>query len=194
MTQGVVLLQPSHGTQTQNGMPLVVTDASGQTRMQTGNIAVASWFGANRQTMTIFRVVRSISGTINGGFQRDGGSFSDVILFRPTQLNLWFINNVNQGAAGDYGLTLPTGNMDGLAHEFDLSVPIVRIRRNWTQVATLTPTSTSGHTSGINMFYRINWDSVAATSYHAEHLIYNRILTAGEISQVETYLRAKWGL
>lgn len=192
MTQASTLLQPSYGTQTQNSLPLVVTNAAGQTRMQTGNFATSAWWNTGRQTGTLFRVVRVISGTISGGFHDQAASFTDTFMFRPTQINQFRHGSFNDDANGSYGGTLPTGNADVTVHEVDLSVPTVRVRRNGSLFATVTPGATTPFTSGTNQFYRINWDAAATTAYHGEHIHYNRILTAGEIAQVETYLRTKW--
>jgi hypothetical protein len=192
LSQATTLLRPSHGTQMQNGLPLVVTNAAGLTRMQSGNIATTDWWGTNRQTGTLFRVVRSISGLINGGFHDQASSFTDTAIFRPTQINQFRIASVNNDANGNYGGTLPTGNMDVLTHVFNLATPAVNVRRNGSAFATLTPSSTVGFGSGVNQFYRINWDAAATTAYHAEHIHYARVLTSDEITQVETYLRTKW--
>lgn len=194
LTQATTLLRPAYGTQTQNGYSLVVTDAAGQTRMQTGNVLNTAFYGTARQTGTLFRVVRNITGTINGGFHDQSSAFTDTMIWRPTQILQFRHGSFNDDANGAYGGTLPTGGMDILVHEIDLSVPTVRVRRNRSLFATLTPGSTTPFTSGGSSYYRINWDAAATTAYHAEHVFYNRILTSGEIAQVETYLAAKWGL
>lgn len=194
MAQSNTLVRPAYGTQTQNGLNLIVTDAAGQTRLDSGNIATTAWWGAARQTGTIIRVVRSITGTINGGIHGQGGVFSDTMIFRPTQILQFRHGSFNSDANGGYGGTLPTGGMDLLVHEVDLSVPTVRVLRNGSLFATLTPGSTTPFTAAFNQFYRINWDAAATTAYHAEHIFYNRILTSGEMSQVRNYLTAKWGL
>jgi len=192
LVQATTLLRPSYGTQTQNGLPLVVTNAAGLTRMDSGNIATTAWWGTNRQTGTLFRVVRSISGSINGGIHQQGGIFNNTVIFRPTSILQFRINSVNNDANGGYGGTLPSGNMDVLGHVFNLATPTVSVRRNGSVFATITPSSTTGFESGVNQFYRINWDALGTTAYHAEHVFYNRVLTSDEIAQVEAYLRTKW--
>jgi hypothetical protein len=191
--QATTLLRPSYGTQTQNGLPLVVTNAAGNTRLESAaNIPTTALWGASRQTGTLFRVIRSISGTISGGIHQEFGIFNNTVIFRPTQILNFRIGGVNDDAVGGYGGTLPTGNMDIMAHVFNLATPTVSVRRNGSVFATLTPSTTTAFSSGVNQFYSINWSGSGTTSYHAEHIHYARVLTSDEITQVETYLRTKW--
>ena len=193
LSQAATLLMPSYGTQTQNGLPLVVTNAAGNTRLESAaNIPTTALWGASRQTGTLFRVIRSISGTISGGIHQEFGIFSNTVIFRPTQINQFRIGGVNNDANGNYGGTLPTGNMDVMAHVFNIATPTVSVRRNGSVFATLTPSTTTAFSSGVNQFYSINWSGSGTTSYHAEHIHYARVLTSDEITQVETYLRTKW--
>lgn len=195
VNQTDTLLRPSYGTQTQNGIGLVVTNAAGNTRLESAaNIPTTALWGASRQTGTLFRVIRSITGTISGGIHQEFGIFNNTVIFRPTGINQFRIGGVNDDAVGGYGGTLPTGNMDYIAHVFNLATPTVSVRRNGSVFATLTPSTTTAFSSGVNQYYSINWPGSGTTSYHAEHIHYARVLTAGEIAQVESYLASKWGL
>jgi hypothetical protein len=195
VSQAATLLMPSYGTQTQNGLPLVVTNAAGNTRLESAaNIPTTALWGAGRQTGTLFRVLRSISGTISGGIHQEGGIFNNTVIFRPTQIFQLRIGGVNDDANGSYGGTLPTGNMDYLAHIFNLATPTVSVRRNGAAFATVTPSTTTPFSSGVNQYYSINWSGSGTTSYHAEHIHFNRVLASDEIAQVEAYFKTKWGL
>ena len=192
-TQGTTLLRPAYGTQTQNGLNLVVTNAAGLTRVITGSIASSDFFGASRNTGTQFRVFKYVSGTLPGGFHRADTVFNDTIIWRTDQFHAFMHGSYNDTANTVFGSNWFTANMGIYVASYDIANQQVLLRRDKTAFVTLNLGSNAAFNT-TNMTWANNWDAAAATIYEAEMLHYNRILTTAEIEQVESYISVKWGI
>lgn len=191
--QANALLRPAWGTQTQNGKNLIVTDAAGATRLVTGSAASSGFFGTNRNTGTQFRVFKNVGGTLPGGWHRADTAFLDTVIWRTNQFHLFLHGSYNDTANTVFGTNWFTANMSLYVASFDIAGQQVALRRDKAAFVTLNLASNAAFNS-TNMTWQNNWDASAATIYEAEMIHYNRLLTASEISQVEDYLSAKWGL
>lgn len=191
--QGSALLRPAWGTQTQNGKNLVVTDAAGLTRVVTGSVASSGFFGTNRNTGTQFRVFKYVGGTLPGGWHRVDTAFLDTVIWRTDQFHYFGHGSFNDTAATVFGSNWFTANMGIYVASFDIAGQQVVLRRDKAAFVTLNLASNAAF-NVTNMNWKNNWDAAGATIYEAEMIHYNRLLTSTEISQVEDYLSAKWGL
>lgn len=191
--QANALLRPAWGTQTQNGKSLIVTDAAGLTRLVTGSVASSGFFGTNRNTGTQFRVFKYVGGVLPGGWHRVDTAFLDTVIWRTDQFHYFGHGSFNDTAATVFGSNWFTANMGIYVASFNIAGQQVALRRDKAAFVTLNLASNAAF-NVTNMNWKNNWDASGATIYEAEMIHYNRLLTASEISQVEDYLSAKWGL
>lgn len=200
-TQGTSAYRPTSGTRTQNGKNVI--DFDGTKNLQT-TAAKSAFNFLNNTTATIFRVLQQDT---TSGIQflmgNNSGSNSNIgIFYFTTSTN----DQLSCGAGtGSTVYTIQKTFSTAARYDAIKSDPANATAANRIKVSTNggafvgsnTGTQTpTGSDSDINFILGNDGagGSIPMNGYFAEIIIYNSILSADDITAVQDYLAAKWGI
>lgn len=201
-TQGTGARRPSSGTRTQNGLNVI--DFDGTNDSLTTTAAKSAFNFLNNTTATIFRVLQqdTTSGTQYVMGNNEGTNNAVGIFYFTSSTN----DQLSCGAGVPSTVYTITKTFSTAArYDTIKSDPANATAANRIKVSTNgaafvgsnTGTQTpSGSTSSIDFILGNDSDggSIPMNGYFAEIIIYDSILSAGDITAVQDYLAAKWGI
>lgn len=201
-TQGTSANRPKSGTRTQNSLNVI--DFDGNNDSLTTSAAKSAFNFLQNSVSTIFRVIKQDSNTgVRFILGTNDGSFSSIGIYQFTNSTNELSNCGNGSGSSVYNITITADT--NAKYQVYKSDPANATAANRIKVSTNAGAFTGSNTgtaspsaSNSTIDFILGNDSNGGTlpydGFIAEILIYDTILSAGDITDVQNYLAGKWAI